>query len=235
MAEEKETVTLQANSGRVTFDGEGNFSFQVHNRLLQREGVTAFRVEAFNTLAEKLAAATVLLRVWDDGGRAGVSFALSAITDYLVSRGIPFASLEPMTALRAAFVDADAGTAPKLFEVRRNAGGQRRGTEQEVFEGMVAVIVDCCVAHFRNAGQRPYSEIAARHAAKLVNLSSVDGRAFSFREVQEIREKVRSSRQGFSRQVFDELTSSALVKADPLKWAELLAESPQFAWPPISG
>ena len=136
------------------------------SKLLQRLPPTASRVAAFDHLHEKLAFATEFFLHHGDGGRCGVFLALMDLQEYLTSRGIPHATLEPIQAVLAAIRDADHGVASPIFQPSRSKNGGTPGKpiKQLDFEGKLGIVMECCVRHYQNEGRRPFIKPAAQLA-----------------------------------------------------------------------
>lgn len=217
----------------------GDIRVRPREMLLERLPAAASRNAAFDLLHERLAVATEFFQHHGDGGRYGVYRAMGDLIDYLSSRGIPHATLRPIEAVMAAIVDADTGTASPIFEPTRTSKGGTppKPVMQLEFEGMLAIVMECCVRHCRAEGQRPFVEPAARLAAKLINESTWPIRVTA-RDLVELRERVQQRKKRFSpdRMEVDISMSSEIARSRPLEWAKTLLSHEWVNPPPkISG
>lgn len=203
----------------------GNIQIRPREKLLERLPVTESRTEAFNVLHERLAVATEFFQHHGDGGRYGVYRTMRDLIEYLTSRGVPHATIRPIEAVMAAIVDADNGTASRIFEPSRTAKGgpPPKSVMQLEFEGKLAIVMECCVRHCRAEGKRPFIEPAARLASRLINESAWPIRVTP-RELVELRERVQQQRNRLSpdRMEVDESMSSDVARSSPLDWAKSL-------------
>ena len=202
----------------------GDVTVQVSEKLLQRLPASKGRITALREVHEKLAAATVLYREHGDEGRVGVYRAVSDVIEYFASQGVPRAVLEPLSAVAVAIVDADDGTQSPIFKPDRKRGGgkPRKRSDVLVFEGYVAVVVDCCVRHCKTQGFRPYVDRGARLAASMINKSDWYVRVTAT-QLREIRERVvQSASSSPDRILLDQSMSSEVAQDRPLEWAKLL-------------
>lgn len=202
----------------------GETVIRPRKELLARERKTAGRVAAFDELHKQLAAATEEFLNRGDGGRQGVHDATCALVDYLASQGIPFPALEPLIAVQVAVVDADRGTASPIFDPnRKSAGGKPPVSDmRRAFDGKMAIVMECCVQHFRAAGARPYVGPAAQLAARMINASAW-GVKVTARELEELRERIQQAgANSMDRAQVDIAFKSGVARERPLEWAKAL-------------
>lgn len=202
----------------------GDVRIRPRKKLLDRLPVTAGRNEAFDLLQEKLAIATEFFQHHGDGGRYGVYRAMRDVIQYLTSRGIPHATVRPIEAVMAAIVDADNGKASPIFAPSRNSNGGKppKAVLEREREGMLAIVMECCVRHCKAEGRRPYLPPAAMLAAKLINESGWPTRVTA-RQLVELRESVQQQKSGVSpRLEVDISMSSPVAQSRPLEWAKVL-------------
>ena len=194
------------------------------SKLLQRLPATTSRVAAFDELHEKLAIATEFFLHNGDGGRYGVFRAMGDLMEYLTTRGIPHASLEPIEAVMAAIRDADNGVASPIFRPRRSKKGGTPGKpiKQLDFEGKLGIVIECCVRHCRSEGERPFIKPAARLAEKLIRESAWPVNVTA-KQLIELRERIQqSAKDSPDRSAVEESLSSQISHSHPLEWAKLL-------------
>lgn len=205
----------------------GEIVIRPRKALLDRQPATVGRVAAFDRLHKELAAATELYLHRGDGGREGVRDATVALFDYLTSRGIPPAALEPIIAVQAAIDDADRGTASAVFKPRRMPrGGKPPASDmQRAFDAKLAIVMECCVRHYKTAKMRPYIRPAADLAADLIGKSDWPVKVTA-RQLEELRERIQQSpKNSVDRASVDIAFKSGLADFAPLDWAKaLLAE-----------
>ena len=157
-------------------------------------------------------------------GRAGVYDATIALIDYLKNQGIPYAALEPIIAVQTAIVDADRGTASPIFvPSRKRKGGKPPVSDmQRAFEGKMAIVMECCVLHFRAAGHRPYIEPAAQLAKKMINEAAWQVEVTAH-DLIELRKRIaQASVDSMDRVFVDKAFKSGLIKEHPLEVARFL-------------
>lgn len=210
-----------------------NYSFDpstdvIHVRpregLLRRVPCTESRNKAFDQLHERLAIATEFFLHHGDGGRYGVFRAMGDIMEFLTSRGLPHATLEPIQAVMAAIVDADNGVSSPIFQPLRSTKGGTppKPVMQLDFEGKLAIVMECCVRQCRMEGKRPFIAPAAQLAAKLIQQSGWPVE-ISPRQLVELRERIQqTSKDSADRRAVEESLSSHVAQAMPLEWAKCL-------------
>ncbi len=205
----------------------GEILLRPRRALLDRQLPTVGRVAAFDRLHKELAAATELYLHRGDGGREGVRDATVALFEYLTSRGIPPAALDPIIAVQAAIDDADRGTASPIFKPRRTSdGGKPPASDmQRAFDAKLAIVMECCVRHCRIARMRPYIRPAAVMAADLINKSDWPVKVTA-RRLEKLRERIQQSpKDSVDRASVNIAFRSGLADFAPLDWAKrLLAE-----------
>ncbi|MFN0045217.1 MAG: hypothetical protein ACKVOS_01965 [Sphingorhabdus sp.] len=214
-------------NGRTPSPPTGEIVVHPRKGLLERQAKTASRVAAFDELHKQLAVATEVFLSLGDGGREGVYATTEALLEYLKGQGIPDAALWPLIPVQTAIVDADRGTASRLFTPSRTRKGGKPPVSdmQRAFDGQKAIVMECCVEHFRNAKSRPYIRPAAQLAAKLINDSDWPVRV-SARELEELRERIsQSPKKSIDRAFVDAALKTATLKARPLEWAKALLNS----------
>ncbi len=191
--------------------------------LLRKLPPTAGRVVAFEEIHQKLAIATELFESLGDDGRAGTYRALTDVVTYFTSLGIPHATLLPIAAAAAAIVDAEDGVESRTFRpLRASKGGKpRKASQNQAFEGILAVVTECCVLHFKAQGRKDFLNEATRLAAKLVNESPLSMRVDAAR-MREVREAVRQSKGGLARDTYDIQMQSRAIPVMPLEVAKAL-------------
>ena len=202
----------------------GDTVIRPRRELLARQRKTASRLAAFDELHKQLAAATEEFLNRGDGGCQGVYDATCALMDYLTSQGIPFAALEPLIAVQVALVDANKGVASPIFSPNRKPkGGKPPASDmQRAFEGKMAIVMECCVQHFRAAGARPFVGPAAQLAAKMINASAW-GVKVTARELEETRERIQQAgADSMDRAQVDIAFKSGVARKHPLEWATAL-------------
>lgn len=208
----------------TTDSASGKTIIRPRKELLVRQNKTASRVAALNELHEELAVATEVFLNLGDGGREGVYDATCALMDYLTGQGIPHAALEPLIAVQTAIVDADRGTISPIFApVRKPKSGKPPMPDmQRAFEGRMAVVMECCVEHCRNAGKWPFVRPAAQLAEKLINESDWPVRVTA-RQLEKLRQRIQQSPAGsVDRAQVDASFRSGVAKSRPLEWAKAL-------------
>lgn len=212
----------------------GAITVSPRERLLERLPPSVGRSKAFADVHEKLAISKEIFDHHGDGGRSGVFRAIIDVVDYFSNLGIPRATLAPLSAVAAAIVDADHGTASAIFRPSRGAKGGKPPApiDHLEFEGILATITECCVRHCKAEGQRPAVGPGCVLAAKLVNESNWPITVTATR-MRELRERVQqSARSAPERNFFEETTSSAVANARPLDWAKQLLVHPWVGPPP---
>ncbi|WP_298018302.1 hypothetical protein [uncultured Parasphingopyxis sp.] len=219
-------VLLPRSAPNYFIDSQaGVYRIRPREKLLETIEPTESRIVAFNRLHEGLAVATELFQHHGDSGRTGVYRAMGYVMEYLTSRGIPPATLRPIEAVISAIVDAKRGTSSPIFEPTRvgKAGAPPKPISQLEFEGLVAVVVECCVRHCREEGQRPYVKPGVQLAARLINESDWPVQVTG-REMEELRERVRQrkNRRSPDRIALDNMLASHVAQERPLDWARLL-------------
>lgn len=217
----------------------GDVEVRPREKLLTRQSAVQGPHRALERLHERLAIATELYEHHNDGGRVGAFNALIAAIEYFDSRGIPRATLEPLSAIAAAIVDADRGVESPIFRAKRKGGGAPPSSIAQLsFDGMMAVVMECCVRHCRKDGKRPYIEPAGRLAANLIRNSKwrVDP---GWVHLREIRERILvAEKSAPDRVTFDTLLSSPVSEMMSLRYARALLKSElvvQFPEPELSG
>lgn len=232
-----ERVLVRSDLPNYSVDPEtGDIIIRPRERLLHRDDPTVSRVQALKTVHERLAADTEIFQNYGDGGRRGAYRALSHVIECLTSTGIPYATLRPLEAIMAAFSDADRGVASELFKpIRPRASGGRgrpaKPSSQREFEGLLAVIAECCIQHTKVQGHRNYKVQGIALAAKLVNASKWPTR-ITAGKLAKIRENVASaSRKAPERWFWDATYASPGFHADPLGWAKQTLQN-QLVNPP---
>lgn len=201
--------------------------------LLVRGLPTMPPADALDLLQQKLAQATVLYENEGDSGRTGGYRAIIEVIQYLSSQGFPPGALSPLMGIAAAFCDADEGVQPPMFKPNRRHGAPPKPKEIGEFEQYLAVIVECCIRHYRDRVKAyPFKADALREAARLIQQSRHKLK-ISTRRLEEIRERVRQVTSGsFDRALFDDHVSAATRIGDPLSYASRLIDHPSLTRPP---
>jgi hypothetical protein len=216
----------------------GDIRIRPREKLLERLAPTAEQNEAFDQLHERLAAYTEMFLHRGDGGRAAVFWAMKELIRYLTSQGIPQAALRPIEAVMIAIIDADNGTSSPISEPQRKGGGgsPRKSVMQVEFEGKLAIVMECCVRHFRSEGRRPFVGPASKLAARMINESAWPVRVTS-KQLREIRERIQQTKGfAYDRAEVDGSISSEVAQSAPLEWARLLLSHEWVNPPPkVSG
>lgn len=212
----KQTPTYQVDpiSGDVFVNPRMGF--------LRRDTPEAPRLQAFEQARIELAIAAEFFECHGDNGTKGTEMALAAVLDYFTSRGVPFATLTPILNCLGALSDAKDGVQNATFQVAKRTGRPRKECRELEFEGIIAVIAECCIQHFRMLGARPYHEPGCRMAVKLINAAPWR-RKYDVTQVREIRERVRRADAGAGdRQQYDIQMSADAAKQYPLQYAKML-------------
>jgi hypothetical protein len=211
----------------------GTVRFRPREKLLERQPITEGRIAAFDKVHEKLAVATELYEHFGDGGKSGAYRAVIDVIDYFSSRGIPYSALAPLQAIAQAIVDADQGTSSPIFKPNRRGGGAPpKSAGQLSFEGQLAVVMECCVRHYKSEGKRPFLKPASIMAARLIKKSNwpVSPSAVNLRE---IRERIsRKERLAPDRVTYEALIGSPLAETAPLDYANALLKNEHVIAPP---
>ena len=197
---------------------------QVRARLLETVPREADLESALELIHAKLAQATMRLEGVSDDGRLGVAMAMDALVSYFSSVGVPYAALAPIIEVAGAIVDAKRGVANPIFRPDRNgkAGAPPTAALDLQFDGHLAVVVDCCVAHCKAQGHRPFLMPGCELAAKLIAKSGW-GVKPTANELRRIRERViGSGADSPDTQLFRIMKDSPLARDSPLAWAKSL-------------
>lgn len=225
MTGRKKRVSPRKASPNYVADPEtGHVRIRTRGKLHERGSPTAGRIAAFDQLQDDLAVATEFFLHRGDGGRYGVYRSMSAVTEYLTSRGIPHATIAPLQAVLAAIIDADRGTESPIFKpTRKGKGGAPPKSVMELdFEGKQAIVVECCIRYRKAEGDRPFVRPGAQLAAKLIN-ESAWGVKVTVRELEELRERVQQGdKNSPDRMEVDVSMSSEIACSHPLEWAKIL-------------
>ena len=202
----------------------GAVSVNPRSGLLRRLEPSALRVKALAELHTKLAVAAELFKSHEDDGRVGTYRAVLDVVEYFVSLGIPHATLLPLASVASALVDADNGIESKTFSVgKRASGAPKKATQQLELEGILAVIMECCVRHLKPQLGRKFLQPASELAAKIVNKSPLSIEV-SATQMREIRESVAADAHDSIRQmVFREHMTTTAAKDSPMLFATTLA------------
>lgn len=224
MSSKKPTGPAKSASNYTIDPETNNVRIQPRDALLDRLPPTAGRITAFDQLHEHLAVATELFQHHGDEGRIGVYRAMGYLIEYLTARGIPHATLQPLTAVMAAIVDAERGTESPIFKPTRNVkgGAPPKAVLRIEFEGKLATIVECCVLHCKSEGKRSYLMRGTQRAALLINESAWPERVTA-RELQKLLERVKEQdRISPDRMVYEISMSTEAARSNPLKYARSL-------------
>lgn len=173
-------MVLRSTSGSarplVIDDATGDVTVYPRERLLKRDTPTRSRVRALDLAHKELAVATELFQHYGDGGRTGASRALAVAMEYFSAVGIPHAALRPLEAIMAAFHDTERGASSALFQPARDKSSGGKGAPpksvlQVEYEGLLAVIAECCVRHCKLEGARDYKKSGLALATRMINKS----------------------------------------------------------------
>jgi hypothetical protein len=207
-------------------EATGDVTINPRAKLLTRQAPTMGPFNALERVHEELAVATELYENHGDGGKAGAFKAVIAVIEYFASRGIPRATLSPLTAIIVAMVDADQGVQSPIFKPFRKGGGAPPSSNEQLsFEGLLAVVTECCVRHCKAEGKRPYIEPGARMAESMIRKSrwGIDP---GFIRLREIRERISTAdKDSPDRSNFDLFMSSTFAETTPLDYAKAMLNS----------
>lgn len=205
-------------------EASGKIVITPREGLLRRLDPTAGRLAAFEKVQRELAECTELFENHDDNGRAGVFRAMIAVVEYFTSRGIPNATLAPLSAVASAIADADDGILSPIFTPDMRAPGGKKGQDRLAFEGLLAVVAECCVLHCKAQGMRPFLKPATELAAKLVNRSPL-GIKVTAAEMREIRERIAADDAASPRRIaFEIQMASPAARKMPWEFARMLVQ-----------
>jgi|GEM_PF-3267743 len=224
MGRKRPTDPAKSASNYTIDPDTNNVRIQPREMLLDRLPPTVGRITAFDQLHEHLAVATELFQHHGDEGRNGVYRSMEYLIEYLTARGIPYATLQPLTAVMAAIVDAERGTESPIFKPTRNVkgGAPPKAVLRIEFEGKLATIVECCVRHCKSKGKRPYLKPGTQRAALLINKSAWPERVTA-RELQKLLERVKEQdRFSPDRMVYETSMSTEAARSNPLEYAKTL-------------
>ena len=224
MGRKRPTGPAKSASNYTIDPDTNNVRIQPREMLLDRLPPTVGRITAFDQLHEHLAVATELFQHHGDEGRNGVYRSMEYLIEYLTARGIPYATLQPLTAVMAAIVDAERGTESPIFKPTRNVkgGAPPKAVLRIEFEGKLATIVECCVRHCKSKGKRPYLKPGTQRAALLINKSAWPERVTA-RELQKLLERVKEQdRFSPDRMVYETSMSTEAARSNPLEYAKTL-------------
>ena len=216
----------RTSKGRRTVvydESTGRAEVNPRDGLLRRLEPTADPDVALDGVQMKLAIATELYESLGDDGRAGTYRALIDVVEYFTSLGFPHATLLPIATAASAIVDAEDGVESKTFRPSRNSKGgkPRKAAQSQAFEGLLAVVTECCVLHLKAQGKREFLDEASQLAAKLVNESPLSIRVTAAR-MREVREAVKQSTKGIARDAFDTQMAGTIIRHIPLEYAKSL-------------
>ena len=224
MGRKKPTGPAKSASNYTIDPDTNNVRIQPREMLLDRLPPTVGRITAFDQLHEHLAVATELFQHHGDEGRTGVYRSMGYLFEYLKARGIPPATLQPLTVVMAAILDAERGTESPIFKPTRNVkgGAPPKAVLRIEFEGKLATIVECCVRHCKSEGKRPYLKPGTQHAALLIKKSAWP-ESLTARGLQKLLERVKEQdRFSPDRMVYETSMSTEAARSNPLEYAKRL-------------
>lgn len=192
--------------------------------LLQQLPKSMDPESALALLHGQLAQATLRFEGVGDGGQFGVALAIQALIEYLSSQGIPYATLSPVIAVNAAIVDARRGIESPIFRPQRSIKGGSPPTPamQLAFDGILAVVTECCMLQCKQEGVRDFRVAGSQRASRLIR-NSAFARKPKASELLQIRDRVRKQREDRpDGNTYWHLINSPVAKARPGEWARLL-------------
>jgi len=195
---------------------------RLHEKLDRNDDLEA----ALDLVHAKLVQSTLRVEQVGDGGRFGVALAMDALIEFFSNAGLPRAALRPLFEVQCAIVDARRGVESPIFRPDRlpNGGAPPTPASELEFEGYLAVITECCVAHFRLQRVKAYMREGCKLAEQMIHKSDWPVRPTST-ELREIRERVRSLRdERPDNQLYWIMMNSKMARERPLDWAHSLLQ-----------
>lgn len=217
-------------------NGDGRLDINPRPALLQRHPRRSAPDEAIDGLQQKLAVSTVIYEQHGDAGRAGAGRALREVIDYLRDQGLPTPALLPLFDLAVAMDELDHNVVVPLLAPKRKAGRPRKANADARTDAFLAVVMECCVRHYRDDERRhDFLEPAKQLATKMINQSAL-GLNVTKDRMEDVREAVTS--QGTdeaARSIYDTFIRDAETNAPVLEWARAFVSTGWLPQPKVSG
>jgi hypothetical protein len=202
------------------------------NSLKMRRSPSKGRIEAFDQLHERLAAAAVVAESHGDGGRQGVDTAIRGVISYLIARGLKPATIAPLRLVLDALDDAQRGVRSPIFEVVKRKGAPPKSERARASDWIVAAIAELCIRQQKSDGVGNPAQQGALTAAKMIRTSRL-ALNLSCSRILKIRERV-SELPPDERIEFDTMLLALPEGISPQDFAAQLAVSPSLGANQIS-